>query len=430
MERFNNKMAKERLATLSLQISLTFMMLHTSLVFASTTAEDTFQKGIKSFKSGHYQSAEKFFLDAKKQGYVALQIDYNLGVATFKLKKYDAAILHFNKLISHPKFSAIAYYNIGLSLERQGKKEEARKYFKLASESKSNEKIQYLAQKKLNKKELSHNIDNKKNWDVYASVSYGYDDNIELIAKDTASSKEDSYIQSYLRARYKTAINVRTYISIFDISYDDFDAEDYQNIKLGVDYPFKFYDWKITPAFEYSESELGDKDYQNITDYKFKARKRFGKKSLTVSYRYSDIDEADNQYEYLKGKRQRIRINYQMPVNIGRLRLRYQFETNDREDTSLRSYSPERHSIEAKLSHELQDGWEVFSDVSYRNSDYPQKNNYAREDERYRFSIGSEYQFNNMWSVSAKYEYTDNHSNHRIDEYTRNVYQLSVNGKF
>lgn len=431
MERLRKKIAREKLATCFSQTSVIFILLYASTVSAVTeTAENNFQKGIKSFKTGEYQLAEQYFLEAKNQGYTALKIDYNLGVATFKQKKYDDAIIHFNKLVSHSQFTTIANYNIGLSLERQANIEEAEKYFKLAANDKANKKIQYLAQRKLDEKEQAPPVEKTKNWDVYASISYGYDDNVELIAQDIASNKGDSYIQSYARAKYKSVVGARAYVSIFDINYNDFDDENYQIVRVGVDYPFNFKDWEITPALEYSESELGDEDYQDITDYRLKARKRFGKNSLTLSYRYSDINAADSQYDYLEGNRQRIRVDYRMPVDIGKLRLRYQFETNDREDTSRRSYSPDRHNIEAKFSYELKKDWDVYVDGNYRHSDYPSKGNYDREDERYRFSVGTEYNINKSWSISAKYEYTDNHSNHSIDEYTRNVYQLSLNGKF
>ena len=444
MERFRKKIAKGWLSTIFSPSYSTFcssmmllmLMLFSSSISALTTiekAESSFQNGIKAFKEGNYSVAESFFIEAKNHGFTGLQNDYNLGVVTFKQKKYEQSILYFDKLVSRPQFTALAQYNIGLSLERQGKISEAKKYFKLAANDTSNEKIQYLAKKKLDEKEQKSSsalYQSDKNWDIYASVTYGYDDNVKLVAQDIASGKGDSYLQSYARGRYKTPIDVRIYVSIFDINYEDFDIENYRINKVGIDYPFKFNDWKITPAFEYSESELGDEDYQDITDYRLKARKRLGKNSLTLSYRYSDIDAADNKYNYLEGNRQRLRINYRMPIDIGLLRFRYQFETNDRKDTTFRSYSPDRHSIEAKLAHTFEKNWEFYADGSYRYSDYPTENGIKREEDRYRFSVGAEYVLHKNWSISAGYEYTDNKAKHSIDDYVRNVYQLSINGKF
>ncbi|MCP3849280.1 MAG: outer membrane beta-barrel protein [Gammaproteobacteria bacterium] len=393
-------------------------------------AENSFQQGIQSFKSGNYQVAERFFLEAKKQGYTSPQVDYNLGVSSFKQKKFSEAIGHFEQLTSHPELSSVAHYNIGLSLEQQNKTSQAQKYFELAANNNTNEKIRYLAQKKLAEKEESPSKKKKKNWSIYSSITYGYDDNVELIERDSASNQEDSYIQSYARARYKTPLDARIYLSIFDINYRDFDEEDYQTIKAGVDYPFRLNDWKMTPAIEYSESELGDDDYQKITDYRFKARKKIGDDSLTLSYRYSDIDAAERQYEYVEGDRHRFRVNYRMPVEIGVLRLRYQYETNNRKDTLTRSYSPDRNTLEAKLTHALRKNWEVSIDGGYRNSDYPRANGINRDDERYQLGFGTEYTVNKTWSISAKYEYTDNKSNQSLEEYRRNVYQLSLDGRF
>jgi len=48
----------------------------------------------------------------------------------YKAKKYDAAIIDFDKLISlHPDDSGYYYYK-ALSLDNMGKKEEALKYYK------------------------------------------------------------------------------------------------------------------------------------------------------------------------------------------------------------------------------------------------------------------------------------------------------------
>ena len=418
---------------LLLRMSKSFLflsLLFTGSVMASMSpAETSFMNGVKAYKKGDYQSAEQYFSGAKKQGYKDLKLDYNLGVVSYKQEKYEQAISYFNNLTSSEKYSSVAHYNIGLSLERQGKKEEAYKFYQLAANDESSEKIQNLANKKL-KKTTESKAKQKKNWDIYTSVAYGYDDNVTLVAEDTASGQSDSYWQIYGRARYTTPIDARIYASIFDIQYDDLDDEDYRSLKAGIDYPFKLNQWKMTPALEYSESKLGDDDYQEITDYKLKARKRFGKNSLTLSYRYSDIDAADNQYDYLEGDRHRVRINYRMPIDIGKLRLRYQYETNDRKDTANTSYSPDRHTLEAKLAHELNDSWEVYVDGSYRYSDYPSKGGRQREDDRYRMAVGTEYEINKTWSLSAKYEYTDNHSDRSEDEYTRNVYQLSLDGKF
>lgn len=412
------------------QVLLMLALFTSPVIAASSLAENTFQQGIKSFKQGDYSVAERLFSEARKQGYTSLQINYNLGVATFKQKKYDAAISHFITLVDHPEFSAIAHYNIGLSLERQGKADAAKKYFTLVANDASNEKIQYLAQTKLTEKQPAPVAKKQKKWSVYASFTTAYDDNVELIDKERASGKGDSYLQTYARALYKTDPGIRIYASLFDVNYRHLDQDDYRSFKGGIDYPFKLDKWLLTPALEYSESTLDTNDYQDITDYKLKARTRLGKDSLTLLYRYSNISAAERQYDHLDGWRQRIRADYRMPIDMAIWRFRYQFETNSREDKPWRSYSPDRHGVEANLIVPVKNNWDIIGKAAYRYSDYPEALGRSRSDNRNRYEIGAQYTFNDTWSIDAKYQYTDNRSNQIGDEYTRNVYQLSINGHF
>lgn len=385
--------------------------------------------GIVKFKQGDYEAALMQLEAAQRLGNKQPQLFYNLGVTHFKLKMYRQAIADFER-VQTTELAAPAKLNIGLCWEALGDERKAQSAYRAARASDS-DKIAYLAGHQLGLTPVSDekprgdfSPDNLK-WDVYANIAGGHDDNVNLVARDSPSQQADSFIQSYLSARLGLDNSARIYASLFDIDYADVDIQDFRIGKIGVDYPLRAADWYLLPSVDVFQSTLMGDDYQDGFNFKLKARRYFGNNAFTTSYRYSDFDASEPLFEPTAGNRHRLRFEYKMPTALGELRGRYQYETNDRNDSPLRSYSPERHGLALRYKN----SWNAlhgYVTLDWRSSDYDTVAAVTREDQRLRGTLGASYRLTANWNLGLRYQYTDNDSNLAEERYTRSVYLFDV----
>lgn len=385
--------------------------------------------GIAQFKQSDYESALIQLEAAQRLGNRQPQLFYNLGVTHYKLKMYRQAIADFEQVRS-TELAAPAKLNIGLCWEALGDERKAQSAFR-AARTGDNDKVAYLAGQKLGLKPLGDeraqggfSLDDLK-WDVYANIAGGYDDNVNLVAQDAPSQQADSFTQSYLSARVGLGNSARIYASLFDIDYADVDIQDFRIGKVGVDYPLRAADWYLLPSVDIFQSTLMGDDYQDGFNFKLKARRYFGNNAFTTSYRYSDFDASEPLFEPTAGNRHRLRFEYKMPTALGELRGRYQYESNDRNDSARRSHSPERHGLALRYKNSW-NALQGYVDLDWRNSDYGTVAAVTREDRRLRSTLGASYRLTANWNLGLKYQYTDNDSNQAEERYTRNLYLFDV----
>ncbi|MFI2811184.1 outer membrane beta-barrel protein [Microbulbifer sp. JSM ZJ756] len=404
-------------------------LLLTGTVSATEPGTRQLESGIEQFKRGNFETALMHLETAQELGNREPQLFYNLGVTHYKLKMYRQAIANFKK-VQGTDLEAPAKLNIGLCWDALGDQRKAEKAFRAARGS-ENRKVAYLAGQRLGKKRASNERGSSDRWsrnlewDVYANVAGGYDDNVTLVAADAPSQQADSYTQSYFSARFGFADSARVYASLFDINYADIDSQDFGIGKVGMDYPLRVADWYLLPSVNIFQSSLMGSDYQEGHDLKFKARRYFGKNAFTTSYRFTEFDTSDPLFEATAGARHRLRFEYKVPTDFGELRGRYQYETNDRNDSPLRSYSPDRHGLALRYKN----SWSVlqgYLDLDWRSSDYGSIVTVPREDERLRTTIGASYRLTANWDLGFRYQYTDNDSNLAEESYTRNQFLLDL----
>jgi len=385
---------------------------------------NAFKKGTQAFKQKQYPTALIHFLSAEKSTPERAALLYNIGVTYYKLSSFRQAESYFLRLIKNKKYTQLASYNLGRTAIQLGKTEQAKKYFKIASKGR-HKKLSNLAKVQL--KKLKTKLPRAVSFEGAIQLAVGNDNNVLLSPDDSPSQASDQYSDFLVYADITLPADITLSVNYNNQDYQTINSADYEQIGLSVSQVYKTSGWRFTPLLSTTKTEFGSVDYLTLNELKFSASTRQTKLSkLLLRYRYSDIQSKLSRFDYLSGDRHQFRIDYKTKHQAGKLRYRYQFEINDRQDTTAKSYSPTRHSLRFRLKNKIIDNWSYNAELGYRRSEYPSVVNVRRIDNRMRFRLGTEYKFSKALRIKAKFTYTDNYSNVGNEEYNRQVYELAL----
>lgn len=390
----------------------------------STTGLDSFNAGIVAFEKREFQTAIDYFKQAEAAGMNTSVLRYNLGVCYFKLHEYPRAMKYFELTAQDNKMIQLAHYNLGLTALRMGDETGARKWFEQAMAVGDNPKLAALAEYRLNQLEAQDETISRPAF-AGGSVAYGYDDNVNLVSTETPQYAGDQYVEALLYARLPVIGRLWFDGTAYLQDYRSVQEADFRQLNADLAYEGAWRSWRVMPEMGLSSSNLGGHEYQTIYDFKFTLRTDLDNDaSLLLRYRYSDITAENPLYEYLEGWRQQWRIEYKQPFDLGKLRMRYELETNDRKDLPSNSYSPTRHDFRLRLEQEGAGHWEFREELQYRLSYYDEAAGMSRRDDRKILQLQVLRIFTGNMSLGVKYTYTDNVSNLAIYTYTRNETQM------
>ena len=99
----------------------------------SETTYSLFQKGRQHLKRGMPAQATVSLEKAKRREPEKESIREALGIAYFRLRRWQEAEAEFRKLVDLSPVNDYAHYALGRCLEKQGRDREANGHFKLAS---------------------------------------------------------------------------------------------------------------------------------------------------------------------------------------------------------------------------------------------------------------------------------------------------------
>ena len=94
---------------------------------------DLFQQGRDHLKNGMAAQATVALEKAKKREPRKASIRESLGIAYFRIRRYQEAESEFRAMLELSPADDYAHYALGRCLEKQGKKTEANGHYKLAS---------------------------------------------------------------------------------------------------------------------------------------------------------------------------------------------------------------------------------------------------------------------------------------------------------
>jgi len=94
---------------------------------------DLFQQGRAHLKKGRAAQATVALEKAKRREPEKASIREALGIAYFRIHRYDEAESEFRKILELAPVDDYAHYALGRCLEKQGRQAEANGHYKLAS---------------------------------------------------------------------------------------------------------------------------------------------------------------------------------------------------------------------------------------------------------------------------------------------------------
>jgi Flp pilus assembly protein TadD len=94
---------------------------------------DLYQQGRTHLKKGRAAQATVALEKAKRREPEKASIREALGIAYFRIHRYDEAASEFRKMLELAPVDDYAHYALGRCLEKQGRQAEANGHYKLAS---------------------------------------------------------------------------------------------------------------------------------------------------------------------------------------------------------------------------------------------------------------------------------------------------------
>ncbi len=99
----------------------------------SDSTYSLFQQGRRHLRAGMAAQATVSLEKAKRREPDKASIRETLGIAYFRIRRWDEAEAEFRKVLELSPVNDYAHYALGRCLEKQGKRAEANGHYKLAS---------------------------------------------------------------------------------------------------------------------------------------------------------------------------------------------------------------------------------------------------------------------------------------------------------
>ncbi len=163
----------------------------------------------------------------------------------------------------------------------------------------------------------------------------------------------------------------------------------------------------------------------------FKTRRRFSDgNTLSLRYRYGQLNSLDPLFDYLEGYRQRLRLGYQFKWPSDAVDLWYELELNDRQNTANLNYSPTRNTFRVRYAKKINATNKVYGELAYRHSDYDPTPVQDRLDKRTGYLLAYVNDVARDWQLLARWGFRSNNSTESIYSYDRHVVLLTLRKLF
>ena len=409
---FKNILLLSMLAILLLPLSVT-----------AQTADEVFADGQKFFNKGDYSRALKSFQEARRMGIKGPAIDYNLGVTQYKLKNYPESEQHFTRLLNDKGMRPLAAFNLGLVYDKQDKRSEAIKWFKVTYDESTDYKLKTLAWRALDELGVKVKKPFKRGMSGMVGLFYGSDSNV-IDPVNPASNISDNFTELYAGLYYSISPSLQLNGFLLNQDYTIANTYDFQLMDLNLEKSFTRGSWDTNAAALFTTSSLGGLAYQDVVGGQIEGTRPLGKgHDLRLRYRYEQISSTARSY--LQGTRQKLRVERISQDNRGN-KLMYEMELNDRANSASASYSPTRHLLRYYVSHRISENWKTDGYVDYRISNYSPVAGVTREDQRMRLKARLKRKLGKQFELVGEYAYSNNQSNVASYVYSRNVVSLGV----
>ncbi|HKW39503.1 MAG TPA: tetratricopeptide repeat protein [Burkholderiales bacterium] len=398
----------------------------------AAVAADTppFERGAAAFEHGDFDSALRWFLEARRAGLDTPGLHYDLGATYYRLGRYTEAEAEFAALARQAEWSALATYNLGLIAQRTGRIAAAREYYGEALRTAQDRKLRELAARALGRLELQQPTRTL----AVASLAAGYDSNATLTpdaATAGTSHQGDLFAEALGALSHRLSGNAAGGVTaqggFLLRKYQDLHQFDQLGLRLGAEYDSAAGPWQTSAAAFYDTMYFGGDPFQRAGVVEARAGRRAGSGVFRARYEYQHI-EGGAGFEYLDGWQQQLSLEAALAWTASVARFGYQLELNDRRDlqqgTDFLSFSPTRHSVFAALTAPAVGGWSADARAEYRFSRYDDPyvlggETTTREDRRFGVALHASRRVSGPWRVFVDYSGYRNDSSIGTYAYTR-----------
>jgi hypothetical protein len=428
---------------LTIAVVASWAVLQSPNILAQEISKSYFSKGVEYSRNGDCEKALKEFKLASHGGMNEPKLHYNMGVCEYKLNHYPEAKRAFGKAGESKEFFWLAEYNIGL-VEKAGKNAQlANTYFQNVYDHSPDSKLHNLAGYQLGLQGTGDNY-NIHAWSSLFYTSFGHDDNI-VDPLQQANNRGDSFFDAFIYATKllggtpKDGVNIR--LGAFTTRYQQVSVYNINQLQAGMGKTFTTGAWNNELAFDALQSTLGNIDYLRTNKLTVSTERKLNETD-TVNFRYSfsNIQSLTPQNAFLDGINQKAKVTWKTQKKDNEYRLSYALEGNNRRNlntgTTFSSYSPTRHSLEAKATMPIANQLLLEGSLNYRLSSYSNPNILAagqtinRSDSRAMADIKIKKEMSKILEVYGEYNYTSNNSNISIYSYNRNIISIGLNAQF
>ncbi len=431
--------------------SLLFILSQSIHAFSKTSQEQEFvDQARAAFNKKNYQQALNYYQQANRISPSYTQ-QYNIAVCYYKLNAWGEAYEAFKKLHTLEPDNERVHLNFALSAKKLGKHEEALAQFEYLSSFAESDTIAVLAYKHLkqvNQYRVNQNRKIKTDRFLLSAVfGAGSDNNVVTLTDEVATTESDNFLETTLSGGwYSTAdFDNSVYIdaSYYASRYLEIDEYDVDVVSAGA----KKYltinpNNRIHLGLRLDQSSIGGEDYLRSTYINTGYRRMLSSaESVNVSLRYQNSVSQDEIYDGLAGKAIRVSTEYKKQHQKNRLRLRYQYDTEDKNDgggdetldgdISFISYSANRHSVHADWSYESAK-WSTRFYLNYRYSRYQDEHLFVddtgglREDKKSKIGAHFSYALSSSWHLGLDVSHIRNNSSLDIYHYDQNIFLVTL----
>lgn len=395
-------------------------------------AHRAFAEATAAFQRHDYAPALSGFLAARKAGMNDGAVNYNIAVCYYKLGHYAAAENAFRQVSARfEPLRALAEYNLGLSLLRQGRGNEARAAFERARAGKD-PKLAALAEILLGRLRPPPPPPRAARRTALIDMRIGRDDNVALVESPSvlaglSSASPLAEVFAFVAAPLPVGTRFDYDASAYAIGYTDAGEFDQNALSVAARYRPELGAWRAALGPRVTYSTLGGHGFEHQIGAEITLRRPLSARlDLILRVVHDSITEASSRYRFVAGRRDRLRVGVARAWKDRQLSLYYEREENSRNDASV---SPTRNAFAAAYRQRLADAWTLELNLWGRSSRYDALAVPRHEDLR-EFTASVSRELGSGWRVTGEYLRAHNGSNAAGYAYRRNRIAIGVGKSF
>lgn len=410
-----------------------------SAVAQAPEAQQAFAAGTRHFERGDFARALEQFRRARAAGMAEVAVLYNIGVCEYRTGAYPAAEESFRRIARlYPAMRALAHYNLGLSLLKQNRAQEARAAFERAERG-DDEAVARLAAAMLSRlpdeRQAVSPQTVRRAWSGFVDLGVGADDNVALLedADIGAGRTADSgfgELFGYLAGPPGAANDWLVDASLYVVRYPDAGEFDQNVLRLGGTWrraSAGLGAWEIRAGPHYSYSTLDGDGFEQRFGAGVALRRRLTARSrFELRASHEEIDEIDSRFDFVAGSRQRFGAGLIHRDGWGRIAADYDYVDDDRADPSV---SATRHRLRVAYRRRFDERWQVGGALRYRSSRYDRLS-VTREEDLVEARLTLARDVGSGWQLTGDLSLSRNDSNVDGFSYDRNRITLGLNRTF